>query len=347
MMYNKKLIAGAIVAATAAAFSLSAQAGEVNKITGAGSSFAYPIISKWAAAYKKTTGVEVNYQSVGSGAGIKQIIANTVDFGASDDPMTVEDLEKNGLTQWPLIMGGEVIVANIPGNKQGMLTINGPVLADIMMGKITKWNDPALEKLNPGKKLPDLDITVVHRSDASGTTAIFTNYLSKVSPEWKEKVGEGKTVNWLSKGNLGGKGNEGVASYTGRIKGAIGYVEYAYALQNKLPYMDMINSAGKRVAPTMEIFAAAASHADWEHTPAFRVVLTDQPGDDSWPITGSTFAIVHKNPENPAQVKAVLDFFKWSMDHGQSEAKELHYIPIPASVEKLIEASWAENVKLK
>ncbi|MBD3815909.1 MAG: phosphate ABC transporter substrate-binding protein PstS, partial [Halothiobacillus sp.] len=250
MKFNKKLIAGAILAATAS-FTLSVHAEGVDKITGAGSTFAYPIIAKWATEYKKETGVEVNYQSVGSGAGINQIIANTVDFGASDDPMTVADLEKNGLTQWPLIMGGEVVVANIPGNKQGELVISGPVLADIMMGKITKWNDPALEKLNPGKKLPDLKITVVHRSDASGTTAIFTNYLSKVSPEWKEKVGEGKTVNWLSKGNLGGKGNEGVASYTDRIKGAIGYVEYAYALQNNLPYMDMINRAGKRVAPTM------------------------------------------------------------------------------------------------
>lgn len=346
MMYNKKLIASAILAA-AAAFSVTAQAGEVTKITGAGSSFAYPIISKWATAYKKATGIEVNYQSVGSGAGIKQIIAKTVDFGASDDPLTVDKMEKEGLTQWPLIMGGEVVVANIPGNKQGELTISGPVLADIMMGKITKWNDPALEKLNPGKKLPNMIITVVHRSDASGTTAIFTNYLSKVSPEWKEKVGEGKTVNWLSKGNLGGKGNEGVASYTARIKGAIGYVEYAYALQNKLPYMDMINRDGKRVAPTMENFGAAAAGADWKGTPGFRVVLTDQPGAHSWPITGSTFAIVHTNPENKAQVQAVLDFFKWSMAHGQEAAKELHYIPIPESVSKLIEASWAEKINLK
>lgn len=346
MKFNKKLIAGAVLAA-AASFTLTAQAEGVDKITGAGSSFAYPIISKWAAAYKKETGVEVNYQSVGSGAGIKQIIAKTVDFGASDDPMTVEDLEKNGLTQWPFIMGGIVVVANIPGNKQGELTISGPVLADILMGKVTKWNDPELQKLNPGKKLPDLNITVVHRSDASGTTAIFTNYLSKVSPEWKEKVGEGKTVSWLSKGNLGGKGNEGVASYTDRIKGAIGYVEYAYALQNNLPYMDMVNSAGKRVAPTMENFGAAAAHADWKGTPAFRVVLTDQPGDNSWPITGSTFAIVHKNPSDPARVKAVLDFFKWSMAHGQKAAEELHYIPIPSSVVKLIETSWSENISLK
>lgn len=346
MKFNKKLIAGAVLAATAT-FALSAHADGVKKITGAGSSFAYPIISKWAAAYKKETGVEVNYQSVGSGAGIKQIIAKTVNFGASDAPLTVKRLEKEGLTQWPLIMGGIVPVANIPGNKQGELVISGPVLAEIMMGKITKWNDPALEKLNPGKKLPNMQITVVHRSDSSGTTAIFTNYLAKVSPEWKEKVGEGKTVNWLSKGNLGGKGNEGVASYTDRIKGAIGYVEYAYALQNKLPYMDMINRDGNKVAPTMKNFAAAAAGADWKGTPGFRVILTDQPGADSWPITGSTFAIVHKNPSNPAQVKAVLDFFKWSMAHGQKEAEQLHYISIPPSVAKLIEASWAENIKLK
>lgn len=346
MKLNKKLIAGAVLAATAA-FAVTAQAEDVKTITGAGSSFAYPIISKWAAAYKTEKGVEVNYQSVGSGAGIKQIIANTVNFGASDAPMTVEDLEKNGLTQWPLIMGGIVVVANLPDTKGGDLVIDGTVLADIMMGKITNWDDAALAKLNPGKKLPNMPITVVHRSDASGTTAIFTNYLSKVSPEWKEKVGEGTTVNWLSKGNLGGKGNEGVASYTDRIKGSIGYVEYAYALQNKLPYMDMINSAGKRVAPTMENFGAAASHADWKGTPGFRVVLTNQPGDDSWPITGSTFAIVHTNPSNPAQVQAVLDFFKWSMAHGQAAAEELHYIPIPADVAKMIEASWAEKIKLK
>jgi len=346
MKFDKKLIAGAIAAA-AFSMSLTAHAADVKQITGAGSSFAYPIISKWATAYKKETGVEVNYQSVGSGAGIKQIKAKTVNFGASDAPMTVEQLKKNGLTQWPLIMGGEVIVANIPGNKAGKLAISGPVLADIMMGKITKWNDPALQKLNPGADLPDMKITVVHRSDSSGTTAIFTNYLSKASPEWKEKVGEGKTVNWLSKGNLGGKGNEGVASYTKRIKGAIGYVEYAYALQNDLPYMDMINRDGNRVAPTMKNFAAAAAGADWAGTPGFRVVLTDQPGKNSWPITGSTFAIVHTNPENPAQVKAVLDFFKWSMDHGQDAAKSLHYIPIPPSVEKLIENSWKEKINLK
>jgi phosphate transport system substrate-binding protein len=345
MMFNKKLIASAIIAATAV-FSFSAHAEEAKKITGAGSTFAYPIIAKWATAYNKEKGVEVNYQSVGSGAGINQIIANNVDFGASDAPLTVEKMEKEGLTQWPLIMGGEVVVFNLEGFKPGELIIDGPVLADIMMGKITKWNDAALEKLNPGKKLPDADITVVHRSDASGTTAIFTNYLSKVSPEWKEKVGEGTSVNWLSKGNLGGKGNEGVASYVQRIKGSIGYVEYAYALQNKMVHMDMINADGKKVAPTMQNFGAAASHADWKGTPGFYVVLTNQPGDDSWPITGSTFAIVHKDPKNPASTKAVLDFFKWSMDHGQAAAEELHYIPIPADVAKVIEASWAANIKM-
>jgi len=346
MKFDKKLIAGAIAAA-AFSLSLTAHAADVKEITGAGSSFAYPIISKWATAYKKETGVEVNYQSVGSGAGIKQIIAKTVNFGASDAPMTVAELKKNGLTQWPLIMGGIVPVANIPGIKPGQLAIDGQTLAKIMMGDITKWNDPAIAKLNPGVKLPDMRITVVHRSDSSGTTAIFTNFLAKASAEWNKKVGQGKTVNWLSKGNLGGKGNEGVASYTGRIKGAIGYVEYAYALQNKLPYMDMINRDGNRVAPTSENFAAAAAGADWKGTPGFRVILTNQPGKNSWPITGSTFAIVHTNPANPAQVKAVLDFFKWSMDHGQKDAASLHYIAIPPSVEKLIEASWAEKINLK
>lgn len=344
MLFNKKLIVAGSIAA--AAFSLSAQALAANEVTGAGSSFAYPIIAKWATAYEKETGTQVNYQSVGSGAGIKQIKAKTVEFGASDDPMTVEELKKNGLTQWPLIMGGEVIVANIPGNEPGKLAISGPVLADIMMGKITRWNDPALARLNPGADLPDMRITVVHRSDASGTTAIFTNYLSKVSPKWKTKVGEGKTVNWLAQGSLGGKGNEGVASYTKRTKGAIGYVEYAYALQNDLPYMDMINRDGNRVGPTMKDFAAAAAGADWAGTPGFRVVLTDQPGKNSWPITGSTFAIVHTDPENPAKLKAVLDFFKWSMDHGQEAAKSLHYIPIPQSVEKLITASWDKQIDL-
>lgn len=346
MKFDRKLIAG-VFAAAAVTLSAAGHAASVDKVTGAGSSFAYPIISKWASAYKDKTGVEVNYQSVGSGAGIKQIKAGNVDFGASDDPMTVEDLKENGLTQWPLIMGGIVPVANVPGVNPGDLAIDGETLAAILMGKITNWNDPAIAKLNPDANLPDLRITVVHRSDASGTTAIFTNYLSKASKEWKDNVGEGKTVNWMSQGNLGGKGNEGVASYTGRIKGAIGYVEYAYALENKLTYMDMINRDGNRVAPTSENFAAAAAGADWKGTPGFRVVLTNQPGENSWPITGSTFAIVHTDPENPAKVKAVLDFFKWSMANGQDAAAELHYIPIPESVAKLIEASWNEKINLK
>lgn len=346
MKFNPGLLAAALIAATSG-FAVSAHAGSVKEITGAGSSFAYPIISKWAADYKRETGVEVNYQSVGSGAGIKQIIAKTVDFGASDDPMKADELAKNGLTQWPLIMGGIVPVANLPGIKPGELTIDGETLANILIGNISRWNDPALVKLNPGIQLPDMKITVVHRSDASGTTAIFTNYLSKVSSNWKQKVGEGKSVSWLSKGNLGGKGNEGVAAYTGRIKGAIGYVEYAYALQNNLPYMDMINHDGKRVAPTSDNFAAAAAGADWKGTPGFRVVLTDQPGADSWPITGSTFAIVHRHPKDPAQVQAVLDFFKWAMEHGQKDAQELHYIPIPASVARLIESSWHQKIALR
>lgn len=346
MKFDRKLIAG-IFAAAAVTVSAAGHAASVEKVTGAGSSFAYPIISKWASAYKEETGIEVNYQSVGSGAGIKQIKAGNVDFGASDAPLTVEDLKDSGLTQWPLIMGGIVPVANVPGIKPGELAVDGETLAAILMGKITNWNDPAIAKLNPDADLPDLRITVVHRSDSSGTTAIFTNYLSKASDAWKYEVGEGKTVNWMSKGNLGGKGNEGVASYTGRIKGAIGYVEYAYALENKLTYMDMINRDGNRVAPTSDNFAAAAAGADWKGTPGFRVVLTNQPGENSWPITGSTFAMVHTDPKNPAQVKAVLDFFKWSMANGQPAAAELHYIPIPKSVAELIESSWEEKINLK
>lgn len=341
MLSTKKLIAATGIALV---LSMAAQA-EVKEITGAGSTFAYPIISKWAEAYNKETGVQINYQSIGSGAGIKQIIANTVDFGASDDPMTVEELAKDHLTQWPLIMGGIVPIVNLPGIEAGKVTVDGETLAAIMMGKITNWNDAAITKLNPGVALPDLAITVVHRSDASGTTAIFTNYLSKASAAWKAEVGEGKTVNWMSKGNLGGKGNEGVASYTSRIKGSIGYVEYAYALQNKLTYTDMINHDGKHVTPTSDNFAAAAANADWKNAQAYRVVLTNQPGAESWPITGSTFAIVHTNSDKPEQVKAVLDFFKWSMAHGQKDAESLYYIPIPANLATMIEGSWKEQIK--
>ncbi|MCH9742550.1 MAG: phosphate ABC transporter substrate-binding protein PstS [Proteobacteria bacterium] len=344
MHFVKKLVVGSATA-IGLIMSLSAQA-DTTVITGAGSSFAYPIISKWAEAYSKETGVQVNYQSVGSGAGVKQIIANTVDFGASDDPLTVEKLDAEGLTQWPLIMGGIVPVVNLEGVKPGEVVLSGEVLADIMAGKIAKWNDAAIAKLNAGVKLPDLAITVVHRSDASGTTAIFTNYLAKASESWKKESGEGTTVNWAAKGNLGGKGNEGVASYTSRIKGSIGYVEYAYALQNKLTYTDMINHDGKRVAPASKNFAAAAAGADWKGTPGYRVVLTNQPGADSWPITGSTFAIVHTQPNNPAQVKAVLDFFKWSMANGQKDAESLFYIPIPSNVAEMIEKNWKEKIKL-
>jgi len=324
-----------------------AHASKVTKITGAGSSFAYPLYSAWADRYAKQTGVELNYQSIGSGGGIRQIEAGTVDFGASDAPLTVEQLKKEGLVQFPAAMGGVIPTINVPGVKPGQMVLSGPVLADIFLGKITKWNDSAIKKLNPGLDLPDLHITVVHRSDGSGTTFIFTDYLSKVSAGWKSGLGVGKAVDWPSSGNVGGKGNEGVAAYVDRIKGAIGYNEYAYVLKNRMNYADMVNSAGHRVAPTARNFAAAAANADWSHAPGYYLMLTDQPGADSWPITGATFVLVHANPKHPGQVRAVLDFFNWSFTHGRSIADSLDYIPMPASVVKLIKTTWHKEVMIK
>ena len=323
------------VALAAAAFAAPALAVD---ITGAGATFPYPIYATWADAYKKSTGSGMNYQSIGSGGGIKQITAKTVDFGASDMPMKPEDLQKNGLVQFPAIMGGVVPVVKVEGIQPGQLKFTGKLLADIYMGKVTKWNDPAIAQLNPGVKLPAESITVVHRSDGSGTTFLWTNYLSKQSPEFKSAVGEGTSVKWPA--GVGGKGNEGVASYVQKINGAIGYVEYAYAKQNKLAHGQVQNKAGKFVAPDDETFRAAAAGADWKSVPGMGVVLTDQPGDKSWPITGASFILMHAKQEKVEAGREVLKFFEWSFRNGQQMAAELDYVPMPEPVVKEIQAAW-------
>ena len=300
----------------------------------------YPVYAKWADAYKKESGIGLNYQSIGSGGGIKQITAKTVDFGASDMPMKAEDLEKNGLVQFPAIMGGVVPVVKIAGVKPGELKFTGPLLADIYLGKVMKWNDPAIARLNVGVKLPDQAITVVYRSDGSGTTFLWTNYLSKVSPDFKTTVGEGTSVKFPA--GVGGKGNEGVASYVQKIDGAIGYVEYAYAKQNKLAYGMMQNKAGKFVEPDDSSFKSAAAGADWKSVPGMGVVLTDQSGEKSWPITGASFILVHAKQEKPEAGREVLRFFEWAYKNGQRMAEELDYVPMPEPVVKQIQASWKE-----
>ncbi len=332
------------VATTAMALGMVAglaQAAET--INGAGATFPYPIYAKWAEAYKAKTGISMNYQSIGSGGGIKQITARTVDFGASDAPLTVEKLNEIGLIQFPMVMGGVVPVTNIAGIKPGELKLSGPVLADIYLGKIKEWNDPAIAKLNPGVKLPQEKITVVARSDGSGTTFIFTHYLAKVSPEFNEKVGNNTSVSWPA--GVGGKGNEGVASYVQRLKGSIGYVEYAYALQNKMAYAQLQNKAGKFVKPDSETFQAAAAGADWAGTPGFNLMLTDQTGENSWPITGATFILVYKKQEKPEVGKEVLKFFDWAYRHGDKLAEQLDYVPMPTSVVKLVEETWKKEIK--
>jgi phosphate transport system substrate-binding protein len=312
-------------------------------ITGAGATFPYPIYAKWAEAYKAKSGVSMNYQSIGSGGGIKQITAKTVDFGASDMPLKPEALEKEGLMQFPAVMGGVVPVFNVSGIEAGQLKLDGNVLADIFIGKISKWNDPAIVALNPTLKFPDEAITVVHRSDGSGTTFIFTNYLSKVNENWKTTVGEGSAVSW--KVGTGGKGNEGVASYVQRIKNSIGYVEYAYALQNKMSFAQLKNREGNFVKPDDESFKAAAAGADWEHAPGFYELLTNEPGKASWPITGATFILMHKVQSKPEAALAVLSFFDWSYSNGSEMAAALDYVPMPEKVQKLVRASWKKEVK--
>jgi phosphate transport system substrate-binding protein len=324
-----------LAALAAASLSLSAFAVD---ITGAGATFPYPIYAKWADAYKKATGTGMNYQSIGSGGGIKQITAKTVDFGASDMPMKPADLEKNGLVQFPAIMGGVVPVVKIAGIAPGQLKFSGALLADIYLGKVTKWNDAAIAKLNAGMKLPDQAITVVYRSDGSGTTFLWTNYLSKVSPAFKSTVGEGTSVRFPA--GVGGKGNEGVASYVQKIDGAIGYVEYAYAKQNKLAYGMLQNKAGKFVAPDDATFKAAAAGADWKSVPGMGVVLTDQAGEQSWPVTGASFILVHAKQDKPETGREVLKFFEWAYRNGGSMAAELDYVPMPEAVVKQVQAAW-------
>jgi phosphate transport system substrate-binding protein len=318
------------------------QAAEVKDISGAGATFPYPVYAKWAEAYAQKTGAKLNYQSIGSGGGIKQIKAKTVDFGASDAPLKPEELNESGLLQFPTVMGGVVPVVNVKGVRAGELKLSPEALADIYLGKIKKWNDPAIAKLNPHVKLPASAITVVHRADGSGTTWIFTNYLTKVSKEWADKVGNDKAVAWPV--GVGGKGNEGVASYVSRIKGAIGYVEYAYALQNKMSHAKLRNRAGSFVDPDSESFQAAAASADWAGAPGFYMVLTDQPGAKSWPITGATFILVYKVQQNPAKGKAVLGFFDWAYRNGDQMADALDYVPLPKSVVSLVEDTWRKDI---
>lgn len=335
-MFTPALLALGICAATTATAA---------NITGAGATFPYPAYAKWAEAYKAKTGTSMNYQSIGSGGGIKQIKAKTVDFGASDAPLKAEELEKDGLVQFPTVMGGVVPVVNIEGVKPGEMKLSGTTLADIYLGKIKKWNDPAIAELNKGMKLPDAAITVVNRSDGSGTTFIFTNYLSKVSQEWKDKVGNDKSVAWPAPTGAGGKGNEGVASFVQRIKGAIGYVEYAYAKQNKMAYTLLQNRDGQFVAPEDKTFQAAAAGADWKNAPGFYEILTNEPGKDSWPITGATFILMHKTQANAATAKEVLKFFDWAYKNGDKLALELNYVPMPDEVVALIHAEWKEKLK--
>ncbi len=312
-------------------------------ITGAGATFPFPVYAKWAEAYKAKTGIGMNYQSIGSGGGIKQIKAKTVDFGASDMPLKAAELDKDGLMQFPTVMGGVVPVLNLPGIHGGELKLDGSVLADIYLGKIKRWNEAPIAALNQGVKLPDEAITVVHRSDGSGTTFIFTNYLSKVSMDWKDKVGNDASVSWPT--GVGGKGNEGVASYVQRIKGSIGYVEYAYALQNKMAFTLLKNKDGHYVKPASETFQAAAAGADWEHAPGMYQILTNEPGKTSWPITGATFILMHKVQAKAESAKEVLKFFDWAYANGDKMAESLDYVPMPASVVKLIHQHWKSTIK--
>jgi phosphate transport system substrate-binding protein len=335
MNFMKTIVAAGLVAASTSAFAAD--------ITGAGATFPFPIYSKWADAYKKETGNGLNYQSIGSGAGIKQIQAKTVTFGATDAPLKAEQLEKDGLVQWPMVMGAIVPVVNLEGIASGELVFDGETLASIYLGKITKWDDPAIAKLNPKLKLPSAAITVVRRSDGSGTTFNFTDYLSKASADWKSKVGSGTAVEWPA--GVGAKGNEGVAGNIGQTKNSIGYVEYAYAKQNKLTFAALVNKAGKTVQPSVAAFQAAAANADWATAPGYYIILTDQPGEASWPITAATFILMHKDATDKAASQEAIKFFKYAFAKGGKMAEELDYIPMPEPVVKLIEKTWSADIK--
>ncbi len=331
--FTKRLALGLLTTVAMAASSVMAQ-----DVTGAGATFPAPIYAKWASDYNKATGVKINYQSVGSGAGIKQIDAKTVDFGATDMPLKDDDLAKKGQMQFPTVIGGVVPVINVQGIKPGELKLTGKLLGDIYLGKVTKWNDAAIKAVNPGLNLPDADIAPVRRADGSGTSFIFTNYLSKVNAEWKDKVGEGTAVNWPT--GAGGKGNEGVAAFVTRLPNSIGYVEYAYVKQNKMNYALMQNKAGNFVVPDDSAFKAAAANADWAKS--FYQILTDQNGKEAWPMTGATFILMYKTQDKPAVASSVLKFFSWAYKNGDKVADDLDYVPMPESVKAAIEKSWAE-----
>ncbi len=337
MRLTPKLLAVAL--ACAITFPAAAQ-----QITGAGSTFVYPILSSWSDAYsKQKAGIRVNYQSIGSGGGIAQIKAATVDFGASDAPLPPDQLQAAGLTQFPLVIGGIVPVVNIEGITPGQLRFTGPLLADLYLGKIKKWNDPAVAAVNPGVKLPDQNVTVVHRSDGSGTTFNWVNYLSKVSPEWKDKVGEGTSVSWPT--GVGGKGNEGVAEYVNRIKGSIGYVEYAYVLQNKMTYTLVQNAAGNFIKPDAGAFQTAAASADWAKADSFYLIMTNAPGDQAYPIAATVFILMYKQPKDAARTATTLEFFRWALNSGQPLAEKLDYVPLPPVLVQQIEAAWKSQIK--
>jgi phosphate transport system substrate-binding protein len=331
--------------ALAAIASLAALVGaaQVTEISGAGATFPYPIYAKWADAYKQQTGIGLNYQSIGSGGGIKQIKAKTVTFGATDMPLEAKDLEEAGLVQFPMIIGGVVPVVNIKGVQGGQMVLDGGTVASIYLGEITQWNDARIKKLNPALALPATAIAPIYRSDGSGTNFLFSNYLSSTSAKFKETVGANTSVQWPV--GIGAKGNEGVANMTTQTDGAIGYVEYAYAKQNKMAYTDLINAAGKKVAPEAGTFQAAAASADWEHAPGYHLVLTHQPGAKSWPITGASFILLHKDPPNPAATAAALKFFDWAFRNGGKMAAELDYVPLPESLIKQIRATWKAQIK--
>ena len=340
---KKMIFAAAMIVTGAISAVPAAQAAAT--INGAGATFPYPVYSQWAHDYNKETGVRLNYQAIGSGGGIKQIKAKTVDFGASDAPLKAEELDKFGLMQFPMIMGGVVPVVHIDGIKAGQLKLTARNIADIYLGNIKKWNDPRITSNNPGLRLPSQDITVVHRSDGSGTTWIFTNYLTKVSGEWAEKLGNAKAVAWPV--GLGGKGNQGVAAFVNKVKGSIGYVEYAYALQNHMASVLLQNFYGNFVAPTSANFQAAAAGADWKHAKGYYLVLTNQPGANSWPITGASFILLYKTQDNPAQAKEVLKFYNWSYNNGAKAAEKLDYVPMPKAVADMVRATWSNVLKDK
>jgi phosphate transport system substrate-binding protein len=338
----KFLSYAAAIGLALAGYTTSTSAAE---LTGAGATFPFPIYAKWAEAYQKETGSRMNYQSIGSSGGVRQIKAKTVDFGATDAPLTGDDLQKSGLVQFPSVMGGVVPVVNIPGVGTGQLKLTGAALADIFNGRISKWNDPKIAGLNQGAKLPDATITPVYRSDGSGTTSIFTTYLSESSPDWKSGPGAGASIQWPV--GQGGKGNEGVAALVKQVPNAIGYVEYAYAKQNGIPFTQLQNKSGKFVSPEAKAFQAAAANADWSAAPGFGISLTSQPGDEAWPITAPTFILVPKNPDKPEQVAEVLKFFDWAFSKGDQMAADLDYVALPAKVKELVRASWKNDVKDK